>query len=433
MYEHRDWRHLQRAAVAAHKQLGNVTQTNFCALFVPAASIALWILQHARHLAQRERLHILVAQATGFEALDRGRWLQFIPWLLGRPSMRLEMSLVGGPGPPGDPTTRSECGVRADAAASESGAATSESERRTRLDHRLQARSWPAVKAMTPAELHIGTVKSWSERGTGSPDSPRVPDLCAVFSPLLSTRHRTLLSEDGLLPLLRARVPMALFSSSEAEQLVDAYVLQAAGLELTDTDCWPNPWALPTPAALQGDGIHASVAWAADVDHVPQGASPDPRLVREIGAVLAYIAGGVESARHGPDAILSLGEPLRVAPRSKDGAGAEPEPVSVLIRLPHDMAVDSAGGQIYQLQDHLALLLEVGPVPASVMGAFPGNVDLLRRAIWATSVHRDHVAPFTQHVDAALVSHFAGLDEMAVAPTGREPGRIDFRGEGLPC
>jgi hypothetical protein len=190
-------------------------------------------------------------------------------------------------------------------------------------------------------------------------------------------------SEDGLLPLLRARVPMALFSSSEAEHLVDVYVLAAAGLKLVEPDYGPNPWALPTPEADQRGAIYASMAWAAAVDHVPEGARPNQRLIREIGAVLEYVDGSAESARLGPDAILSLGEPLRAAPSSTDAqeANVSTESVSVLIRLPHDMAVDSADGHVYQIQDDHALLIGVGPVPASVLKAFPGNDDLLLRAI----------------------------------------------------
>lgn len=406
---------MQRAAVAAHKALKDVPQADFCALFVPAASIAVWILQQAPQLAQRDHLHILVAQATEYQALDSGRWFQFIPWLLGRPSMRIHVSLVGDLAPPGtvsptDPTAHPESGVPTDAT-------KGESELRAKLDHRLQSRSWAAVKAMAPAEMHLGTVRTWSEHGAGSPDSPRVPDLCVVFSPILFMNHDALLSEDGLLPLLRARVPMALFSSSEAEHLVDAYVLAAAGLHLNGADYWPNPWALPTPATDQRGGIHAKMAWSAEVDKVPLNAFPDQHLMREIGAVLGYLEGSPESERLGRDAILSLGEPLRAAPLSQGAqdAGVDPDAVSVLIRLPHDTAVDSSGGHVYQLQEHHALLLDVGPVPASVMDTFPGNDDLLLRAIWATAVHRDFVAPVAQHVDAALVSHFSALDEAVSA------------------
>jgi hypothetical protein len=164
-HEHRDWRHPQRAAVVAHKQLGNVAQTDFRALFIPAASIAVWFLQHAPHLAQRERLHILVAHAAEYQALD-------------------------------------------------------------------------------------------------------------------------------------------------------------------------------------------------------------------------------------------------------------PESVSVLLRLPHATAVDSASGHLYQLQDSQALLLDMRPISASILAAFPGNEHLLLRAIWAAAVYRDHVAPFVQHVDAALAQQFSTLDS-AMSETRR--------------
>ena len=397
VHEHRDWRHLQRAAIAAHKQLGNVSQATFCALMVPAASIALWICQHAPHLARQTHLHILVAQATEYEALDSGRWLRFIPWLLGRPEMQLELHIVGALG-------LSESGMPAD---------ESESEVRARLDHRFQSCAWAAVKSMHPAELHVGTVRSWSELGpkptlTGS---ARTPDLCAVFSPTLSMSYPALLSEDGLLPLLRAGVPLAFFSSSEASQLVDVYILAAAGIELEEPDAWPNPWALPALPASKREGAFAKMAWSAAASHVAMGAYPDQGLMEELGAVLAYIDVGAETERFEQDAVLSLGEPLRAAPLKE--AGADSESASILMRLPHDMAVDSRNGHIYQLQDSLALLLDVKPVPMSIMGAFPGNEHLLLRAIWATAVHRDHVAPYVQDVHAALVSQFSELEQAA--------------------
>lgn len=43
VHQHRTWRHLQRAAVAAHPQLSAVTQANFCSLMAPAASVAVWM------------------------------------------------------------------------------------------------------------------------------------------------------------------------------------------------------------------------------------------------------------------------------------------------------------------------------------------------------------------------------------------------------
>jgi hypothetical protein len=428
VHEHRDWRHLQRAAVAAHKQLGNVAQANFCALFVPAASIALWILQHAPLLARQDRLHILVAHATEYQALDGGRWLNFIPWLLGRPEMQLQLSVVGALGLP-ESVGLPESGFHPDAA-------ESESELQARLDHRFQSVACGSVRSMAPAELHVGTVKSWSELGgpCAPGGTPRLPDICAVFSPNFSVTCPELLSETGLLPLLRARVPLALFSSSEAGQLVDVYVLAAAGIELEDPDCWPNPWELPTQkittprgatpgstthgsttpggtqsGTAQNEAVFARMAWSATSSHVADGAYPDQRLLQDLGAVLFYIDASTETAQHGPDVVLTLGEVLRAAPLS----GSNSEVVSELLRLPYDTAVDSASGHIYQLQDNRALLLDVNPVPASILEAFPGDEHLLLRAIWATSVHRDYVRPHVNGVDAALLSHFAALDEVA--------------------
>lgn len=64
-------------------------------LALPCA-ISRWIsLQHPQLLA-KDSLHIVLAGAEwGSEVADDGRWYQFIPLLLGRPSMRVKISIVG--------------------------------------------------------------------------------------------------------------------------------------------------------------------------------------------------------------------------------------------------------------------------------------------------------------------------------------------------
>lgn len=379
--------------IAAHRQLADVTQAQFCALAVPAASIAVWILQHAPHLAQRSHLDVLVAQATEYEALDSGRWMQFIPWLVGRPDMRIDVTLVGADLLPAD--------LAANDASQDA------------IDLRHRTHSWAAVRNMAPATLHQGTVESWlhatrlarPERG-----EQWLPDLCAAFSPTLFLNHEALLHESGLLPLLRQQVPLALFSASEAEQLVDVYTLESAGFTLRDRECWPNPWALPT-ANHERVSVHGKMGWAAEVDTVPASVVPDPSSMHALGAALRYIERSTFDI--GPDAILSLGEAMRTAP--PNNANTDANSPGMLLRLPLGVAVDASNGYVYQLQDISALLLEAVPkVPQSVLDSFPGPEDLLRRALWAVSVHRQFVAPFVQLIDDALLSQFTRLDAVVV-------------------
>ncbi len=390
VHQHRTWRHLQRAAVAAHRQLATVTQAQFTALMVPAASIAVWILQQAPQLAQRERLDILIAQCTDFQALDNGRWLQFVPWLLGRPAMQVRFALVGQ--------------AMADDVLTPSA-----------LEEHLRTHSSAVVRGLAPARLHQGTIQRCLEAAAAEPgDGFSSPDLCIVFSPVFAMSHATLLAEDGLLPLLRQRVPLALFSSSEAEQLVDRYVLDAAGLVPMDAECWPNPWALPLVGSNR-TGVHAKMGWAAEFDAapgtVPDHVQADPGRLADLAEVLASVHEATDPL--GADALLSLGEPMRTAPSRDDAADADANGApAVLLRLPHGVAVDAVNGHLYQLQDDAAFLLDGIPsVPAAALEAFPEDDHLLQRAVWAVSVHRDHVAPYAQPLDEALRSQFSALDE----------------------
>lgn len=364
VHQQRDWRHLQRAAVAAHRALGAMVQKNFRAQFSCAASIAVWILQHRPDLAARPHLHVLVACASDFEALDGGRWLQFIPWLLGRPGLVLTASIVGDVFPPGtgEPLQR------------------------------LRTHAGGLVKDRRPAELVAGTVGDWRRAEPG-----RRTDLCVVFSPEFARRHVALLDEEGVLPLLRDGVPLALFSATEAEQLVDAYTLRAFGLELEDGQCWPNPWALD-PAGGSGDAAYAGMGWSGACSRVPARLEPDAGRLLALDAALEYVRDLLDNA--GDDAFLTLGEPIRAAGADID-AGSEGD--SVLLRLPGGVAVDTANGHVYQIQAASAVLLgSVPPLPGAVFETFPGHDDLVARAMWAVAAHRDHVLPHVTALDREL-------------------------------
>lgn len=343
-----------------------MVQKNFRAQFACAASIAVWILQHRPDLAARPHLHLLVAQATEFEALDSSRWLQFIPWLLGRPAMTLSASVVGQVYPPGE-------GIEP--------------------DQRLKTHAWALVKDRRAAELLEGTVGDWLRaRADAKP-----PDLAVVFSPEFARHHPLLLGADGLLPLLRAGVPLALFSATEAEQLVDVYVLRAFGLEPTDPECWPNPWALE-PGGHVLDAAYAGMGWSGEFVEVPERLQPDLQRLLALDEALTYVREMLDT--EGDDAFLSLGESLRAA--AADGT-------SVLLRLPHSAAVDIGNGHVYQIHaDATAWLLEsVPPLPPAALETFPGHDDLVARAMWAVRLHREHVLPHSQALDAALRAELA--------------------------
>ncbi len=61
----------------------------------PAATIAYWIMQFHPELVDGGALKVVVVGAEGLDALDDGAWYQFVPWMIGRQGMSLEVCLVG--------------------------------------------------------------------------------------------------------------------------------------------------------------------------------------------------------------------------------------------------------------------------------------------------------------------------------------------------
>ena len=391
VHQHRTWRHLQRAAVAATPSLSALTQSGFCSLMVPAASIAVWILQHEPRLASCAELHITLVNAIEFEALDHGRWFQFIPWLLGRPAMQVRVTLQG------DAVLGTLTATIPDPSDDE-------------IERHLRTRGWTAVGDLRPAEIFPGTLQELSEQVDQG--ERRSPDLCVMFAPSFAQKAQVLLTDAAILPLLHRRVPLALFSTSETEQLTDVFVLESHGLVPRDRECWPNPWALPADPAHVNErrAVYGKLGWEAKFDALPEALTPDPEALNDLSAALDYVGAGLfePDELDRSEAILILGESLRTAPRD---SAADGDDQGALLRLPRGVAVDTANGAVYQLQDATALLLEAVPqLPAAVLETVPEADDLLRRVMWAVRTHREHVAPFVDDVDNALRSQFAKLD-----------------------
>jgi hypothetical protein len=272
------------------------------------------------------------------------------------------------------------------------------------LDIQLRSHSWALVKDRAPSEIHLGTVASWLATSEHARGPECTPDLCAIFSPTLAVNRDALLSADELLPLLQRRVPLALFSPTEAEQLLDAHALGLVGLAPRDRESWPNPWAL-SAAASEKAGAYARMGWAVELDSAPAAVPAGCSSLDALDEALEYVRDLLEVS--GDDALLSLGEPIRATPTR----GEDVNSASLLLRLPREVAVDASNGYVYQLQDTTALLLDAVPrVPMPALDAFPGHEDLVARALWSIWMHREHVAPFAQLLDDALRSQFSVLD-----------------------
>lgn len=327
----------------------------------PAASIATWILQRRPELAARQELRLLVINADEFEALDCGRWLRFIPWFLGRPALTLDVTIAAVPQPDAAPTSAAEA--------------------QTCVEDKLRSVVARFVQNKAAAKLLLAGMPEWNSLHRSG--AVATPDLCVQFSPSLLSTAQVLLTEEGIWPLLRERVPFGVFSTSEADRAIDVHVLETAGVVLHDRDDWePNPWALPNFMSARA-GAHANLAWSLDATSLAT--SP-----HDVGPAVAAMEEMLELVQedlneHGVEALLTLGEPLRTA----DG--------KTLVRLPKGLAVDENSAQLFQMQDGLAF--EVQPafhVPSATLTTVPGHDRLLERAVWATELYRDHLAPYVE-------------------------------------
>lgn len=94
---HQDWRYLLRSLLNStygHSLRGLSSRELVRALLAPAAA-ARAIATLSPELMQQEHLKILIAGAEFQDTTDDGQWYQLIPWLLGRPTMKVDVTLVG--------------------------------------------------------------------------------------------------------------------------------------------------------------------------------------------------------------------------------------------------------------------------------------------------------------------------------------------------
>jgi hypothetical protein len=372
VHQHLTWKRLHQAFINSHRQAAGLSHAQFCALMAPPVGIALWLVQHRPDLVRRERLSLLVAPADEFEALDSGRWLNFIPWLVGQPDLQVQALLIG-------PKLVNETPTGISLRWSEED-----------LEHLLTSQGAYVVKKLPAAKLVQDEVWRWAEHLSAA------PDVCIVASPALLLQDKTLLHPQALPALVKAGTAVGCFSTSELDQLVDRRVLQSYGWTLHNDDVWPSPFGFSGPqVAIHGAYMH--MGWNLEGAQAPDHVEPDTTTLEELRYLLSASAQDIE--QRGLDAPLGLGESLLT---SGD---------QVLLRLPNQFAVEVPSMRLFQvlgLQAH-----EVTPpfvLPSAEMANFPGDEDLLARALWACRLYHKHIAPNLQSVDDALKSEFAQMD-----------------------
>lgn len=96
--KNKNWRFLLREFLAselARPMLGRVSQQQMLHCLIAPVAVAYAIAHFSTELSEREELNVLIAGAEFMDAFDRGAWYQVIGWLLGNPSMKVNVALVG--------------------------------------------------------------------------------------------------------------------------------------------------------------------------------------------------------------------------------------------------------------------------------------------------------------------------------------------------
>ncbi|MNR71887.1 hypothetical protein D3C71_25660 [compost metagenome] len=328
-------------------------------------TLARWIAQEQPHLLSAGHLHVVVAGAArGLDSLDRGRWYQFLPDLLGVPDMTVEITLVGPELGAGTTHPSLRMGSSAGGILSSAAAANA-------------AHLAPATVVAEPLAAW------WRGRDGASP----APQACFGFHPAMEAFAGSWLShQEGFLGLLEAGVPLGFASTCVEELWHDDWLVRQHGCALRGP-AQANPFALEREDPKRA-GQWAALTWTLD-RHVrpPAGfAAKKAELVRfhlaleqakpafsVVGnAVFGYIGGVVQVKNERTDAVARL-------------VGM---PAGVLVSLETgEMLAQNASGKF----EAVSRLL---PVEPRLLSDFPGeDAHPVDRFIWACEKFRGYFEP----------------------------------------
>jgi len=363
--KHRNWRYLLRAAIQAHPGLRAATGDRLSMVLQPAASIAWWLATLGpEELLSRDKLHIAIAGAGPLECADSGRWLSFIPWMLGMPHLQLDITLIGD---------------EILSAGEGSLAGFGHLNLQSALRHDTPLKQY--VAGRPTAAIFNGTLGKW-RKGPGL-NAP--VDLCVLFAPGFTSHGESWLTEDELLPFLRNKAPIAIFGYSKIDSLEDQYLLRLLGVNLVPAEPVPSPWTVEHEMS-ETVGSFAGVAWAmevTDTDFVVDFENPEAVEFLELQDYAR-----VDCEDYGADVAMErMGVRWPVTNPDSETADA------VIVLAREDAYIESTG--------ELGKLFEEGftsfnpriIVPEELRSARPAGGDLIARAHWALRVHRDWVEP----------------------------------------
>lgn len=381
---HRDWRFLLREFTSAHPQMRSFNAALLKFGLAPAAAAAWWLASTQPQLLEREELHLVFPGASTFEAADGGRWLAFLPWLLGRPDMRITVTLVGD-------EVRKERNPPPDSAT-------------TMRRHGTPAQGVLASKH--PATLFEGTLGAW----LSGPGAGATVDACVLLSPGIGMHYKSWFGEAGLLELMRAGVPVAHFGYSKLDSLEDLEVVRLLGIELAPTGLRPCPWYLENELT-EAIGGYAQFMLELKLTAAPPVFDFDSDALRDFVSLQNYARHDYETFG-GDQALDRLGRrrPVHNPHTKVDDA---------IILLPHEHGILESTRQLGAFDDDGFSPFEPELlVPAEHLAARPSDDDTVARYMWALKLHRDWVAPNLDEDEPDFFGGDNGLQEMLRQLTG---------------
>jgi hypothetical protein len=367
--KNREWRFLLREFTAAHPKVRSVPNRLLRMVLTPVASVAWWIAKFAPEVleqaTQRGSLQVLLP-GVSIEGLDEGRWFAFLPWMLGLSGVDARVYLVGD-----------------ELIAGEVGASSSAETSRSALQLPGRTPAADAVKNQPPAEIFNGLLGEWRE-AVGR--DVRI-DACVLFSPGLVSHHETWMTEEDLLPILRARTPLGFFGYSLMDCLEDQEILALWGIHFEPATEAPNPW--------RGDhelssliGAVAGMAWRCEVASVPETVRLDEEAFEEFQSLMGYLTDDFRDFGDGDPTLERLGARWEV---HRQGS---PDETDAIIVLPKDVGVLESTGELGQMGEEGFRACDPPiVVPAEVLAARPADSAVMKRVLWAIRTHRDWAGP----------------------------------------
>lgn len=389
---HRDWRFLLRDFTSAHPQLRPFNAALLKFGLAPAAAAAWWLAKTQPQLLERDELHLVVPGASTFEAVDGGRWFAFLPWLLGRPDIRIAVTLVGDEvrkerNPPPDEATV----VRR---------------------HGTAAKAVLASKP--PSTIFEGTLGSW----LSGPGASAPVDACVLFSPGIGMHYKSWFGEQGLLELMRLGVPVGHFGYSKLDSMEDLEVMRLLGLDLSPTPLRQCPWYLENEltAAIGG---YAQFQLDIRLASAPDVLEFESDALHDFDSLQNYARHDYETFG-GDQALERLGRRRPVySPRTKSD--------DAIVLLPYEHGILESTRQLGYFDEEGFTPFEPDLlVPAEHLANRPGDDDTVARYMWALRLHRDWVAPTLDEHESDMFGAEAGLGELLEKLTGSAPGQGDI-------